>query len=462
MQQMLAAQKAAFAGDKAPALAVRLDRLERLFNLTERHQRRIAEAISADFGNRARQETDLAEIFLVLSGIRHMRRHLRQWMKPRRVPTPLHLLPARSRLIRQPLGVVGVISPWNYPFQLAMLPTAAALAAGNRVMIKPSEVTPTVSALLAEMVAEAFAPEECTVVLGGVEAGQDFSHLTFDHLFFTGSTAVGRKVALAAAENLTPVTLELGGKSPAILDAGCDLRTAVRRIAFGKLINAGQTCVAPDYLLVPAGLVDTLIKELRAAVAALYPSFAGNPDYTSIVADHHYRRLARLVEDAQAKGAEVIRLGESPASSGRVMAPVVLRGVDAGMSLMQEEIFGPIFPLVPYQVLDEALAYVNARPRPLALYWFGKDAGRRDHVLEHSCSGGVTINDVVWHVSQENLPFGGVGASGIGAYHGEHGFRSFSKEKPVLLQSGVNGLALLRPPYGRLFDGMLTILKRYF
>ena len=462
MMNILAAQKAAFLAEGFPDRDLRLDRLGRLLAMTERHQRRIAEAISADFGHRARQETDLTEIFLVLSGIRHMRRHLAGWMKTKRVATPLHLLPAKSRLMPQPLGAVGVISPWNYPFQLAVLPAAAALAAGNRVMIKPSELTPGFSRLLAEMVGETFAPEECAVVTGDAEVGQAFSRLPFDHLFFTGSTAVGRKVALAAAENLTPVTLELGGKSPVILDADCDLQAAAGRIAFGKLLNAGQTCVAPDYVLAPANKVDAFIDAFAKAAKAMYPAFVDNPDYTSIVSDRHFRRLEQLVDDARALGATVTRLGEAADAARRKLPPVILSRVDDSMAVMQEEIFGPLLPVLPYGDPDEALAFVNARPRPLALYWFGKNAGRRDEVLSATSAGGVTVNDVVWHVSQENLPFGGVGASGMGAYHGEHGFRTFSQEKPVFIQSSLNGTALLRPPYGRVFRSMLGLLKKYF
>jgi len=465
LKALFAAQRAAFAEDSRPSLAARRQRLDRILALTGRHRRRIADAISADFGHRSPRETEMADIFAVLSGVRHSRRHLAGWMKSRRVATPLHLLPARSRLIRQPLGVVGVISPWNYPFQLAMLPAAAALAAGNRVMIKPSELTPSFSSLLAEIVAEEFSPDECVVVAGGVETGEAFSRLPFDHLLFTGSTAVGRKVALAAADALTPVTLELGGKSPVILDSGCDLTAAARRIAFGKLLNAGQTCVAPDYVLVPAAICEAFVDALAGAMRGMYPRLADNPDYSSIVSGRHYQRLERLIADAEAKGARVLTsnpAGETLDPLRRKLAPAILTGVTEDMAVMQEEIFGPILPVLSYDGLEQALAFVNARPRPLALYWFGDDGERRDRVLAGTWSGGVTVNDVIWHVCQDNLPFGGVGASGMGAYHGEHGFRTFSKEKPVLLQSRFNGLALFRPPYGLLFDGLLAILKRYF
>ncbi len=465
MHRTFECQRAAFVGDMLPGRQARVDRLERLLRLTETHQHGIADAIAADFGHRSRQETDLAEIFVVLSGVRHLRRHVARWMRARRVATPLHMLPARSQLIPQPLGVVGVISPWNYPYQLGMLPAAAALAAGNRVMLKPSELTPTFSELLREIVAGAFAPEEFAVVPGDVEVGRAFSKLPFDHLFFTGSTSVGRQIALAAAENLTPVTLELGGKSPAIIDFDCDLTVAAPRIAFGKLLNAGQTCVAPDYMLVPRSRVDEFVAALRQSVTAMYPTLVGNADYTSIVSDRHYQRLVHLIEDAEARGATTIRLipaGEMPDPVSRKLHPTLVLGVDDSMAVMREEIFGPLLPVLPYDTLDQAIAYINTHPRPLALYWFGGNAAHRDRVLRSTISGGVTIDDACWHVAQDNLPFGGVGASGSGAYHGEHGFRTFSKEKPVLHQARINGFGLFRPPYGPRFDTLIALLKRFF
>ncbi len=465
MADTFAAQRAAFAADMDPSREVRRGRLSRLLALTEKHQDAIAGAISADFGHRSRHETDLADIFLVLSGVRHMRRHLGRWMKPRRVATPLHMLPARSELIPQPLGVVGVISPWNYPYQLGMLPAAAALAAGNRVLLKPSEQTPKFSLLLREIVAEFFPAEEFAVIPGDVEVGRAFAKLSFDHLFFTGSTSVGRQIALAAAENLTPVTLELGGKSPAIVDADCDFKVAAPRIAFGKLLNAGQTCVAPDYMLVPRARVDEFVAAFQHAATAMYPSFGANPDYTSIASDRHYERLARLVDDAKAQGATAVPIaaGDGKAEpAGRKLAPTLLLGVDDEMAVMREEIFGPVLPIVPYDTLEEAIGYVNRHQRPLALYWFGSDRARRDRVLRRTISGGVTVNDAVWHVAQENLPFGGVGASGMGAYHGEQGFRTFSKDKPVFHQAALNGFGLFRPPYGRHFEMLIALLKRYF
>jgi coniferyl-aldehyde dehydrogenase len=370
--------------------------------------------------------------------------------------------PGRNLLMRQPLGVVGVISPWNYPYQLALGPVLAALAAGNRVMLKPSELAPRLADLLARMVADHFAPDEFAVVTGDAAVGKAFSELPFDHLLFTGSTAVGRLVAQAAARNLTPVTLELGGKSPAILDATCDFDRAARSIAFGKFLNAGQTCIAPDYALVPRASVGVFAEALRQAITRLYPTLARNPDYTSIISDRHRQRLAGLLAEAESQGAKAIVVnpaGEDFDPAARKLAPTLLLGATPQMKLMQEEIFGPILPIIGYDAIDEALDAVNAHDRPLALYWYGEDERRRDHVLRNTISGGVTVNDCTIHFLQEDQPFGGVGASGIGAYHGEWGFRTFSKEKPVFVQSKLNGLSLLYPPYGRTFARMMGLLR---
>jgi coniferyl-aldehyde dehydrogenase len=463
MRALFEAQQQAFAADSFPAEAARLDRLQRLQLLLEENEDRFAEAISADFGNRSRHETIIAESFLVLAGIAQARKHLRKWMKRRRVATSFHSLPGSSSLLPQPLGVVGIVSPWNYPLQLALAPAVAALAAGNRVMLKPSEITPRFSDLLAELVANRFAADECVVITGDADTGRAFVQLPFNHLLFTGSTAVGRQVALAAAANLTPVTLELGGKSPVIVDEGCDLADSARRIAAGKLFNAGQTCIAPDYALVPAAQQQAFADAYSRAVAELYPTLERNPDYTSIVNERHYGRLQGLVDEARREGARVVEInpgGEAPQPGSRKLRPTVLLQVTPDMRVMQEEIFGPVLPLVPYQRLDDAIAFVNARPRPLALYWFGRERAHAERVLRETISGGVTINDVLLHIAQENLPFGGVGDSGIGAYHGEWGFRLFSKEKPVFEQSRLAGTALTRPPYGKRAEAVINTLKR--
>jgi coniferyl-aldehyde dehydrogenase len=463
LQVVLELQRAAFRAEMSPSWAVRHERLQRVRLMTTQYADRLAAAISSDFGNRARQETLLADVFTVVSAAKHAQSHLRGWMRARRVPTALHFLPASNRLLRQPLGVVGVVSPWNYPYYLAMAPALAALAAGNRVMIKPSELTPATSALLARMVAEFFAPDEMQVITGDAEVGRAFTQLPFDHLFFTGSTAVGRQVALAAAQNLTPVTLELGGKSPALIDRSCNLPLTAERLAYGKLLNAGQTCVAPDYLLVPHEMVAPLATALSAAMRQLYPTLAGNPDYTSIATPRHLARLEHLLSDAQAKGARLIPShgGQlAGGAAGRQLTPYLLLDVNEDMTVMQEEIFGPLLPIVAYDRVEDALAYINARARPLALYWFGQNKQAEQQVLTQTHAGGVTVNDCIWHLGQEDQPFGGVGASGSGSYHGEWGFRTFSKEKPVFRQARFAGTRLFSPPYGKTFERLLGLLKR--
>ncbi|GAB2481829.1 coniferyl aldehyde dehydrogenase [Comamonas humi] len=460
LAELLALQRRAHRAQPNPSQALRLDRLRRLAEMTERHRQPLIEAIAADFGHRSAHETELCDLLPVASAIRHARRHLGAWMLPRRMPTALHFLPGRNRLLRQPLGVVGVMAPWNYPYQLAIGPVIAALAAGNRAMVKPSEHTPACSALLARMVGEHFDAEELLVVNGGADVGAAFAGLPFDHLLFTGSTAVGREVAVAAARHLTPVTLELGGKSPAIIDASADLAAAGRSLAFGKLLNAGQTCIAPDYVLVPHGLRDALVAAIAGAARQMYGERADNPDYTALIHQRHAERLAALVDEAVRAGARAVQPCFGPPGSGRRFAPTLLLDAQPGMRAMQEEIFGPVLPIVGYGDIGEAIDFVNGRERPLALYWWGRDGRSRDRVLAETVSGGVTVNDCLWHFAQESQPFGGVGTSGMGAYHGEWGFRTFSHAKPVFEQSRLNGAGLLHPPYGKTFERLLRLLKR--
>lgn len=457
------AQRSAFAEDSFPDLSGRMERLARLEKLLRENEDAFAEAISADFGNRSKHETLIAETLFTLASISHVRKHLKRWMKPRRVGTTFHSLPGTSRIIPQPLGVIGIVSPWNYPLQLALAPAVAAIAAGNRVLIKPSELTPKFSDLLARLIADYFSADECAVVTGDAEVAKAFVSLPFDHLFFTGSTAVGKHVGMAAAANLTPVTLELGGKSPAIVDASCDLKDAAVKIAAGKLFNAGQTCIAPDYVLVPAAKLDHFVQAFTQATQQMYPTLEHNPDYTSIVNERHFARLTGLLEDARAHGASLNEINpgtEIANPATRKMRPTLVLGATPAMRIMQDEIFGPLLPVLPYESVDDAIAFVNARPRPLALYWFGKDSTHRDKVLHETISGGVTINDALYHIAQENLPFGGVGDSGSGAYHGEYGFRLFTKEKPVFEQSALSGTGLLRPPFGKLANSIIRTLKR--
>jgi len=437
--------------EPAAPLDLRCDRLARLRSLVSDNEARLTQAISADFGNRSATETLFAEILFVLNETKHATRHLKKWMAPQRILTALQFLPAKNRLVPQPLGVVGVIAPWNYPLQLTLAPAIGALAAGNRVMIKPSELTPHFAALLKELVAAKFAPDELFVTGVEDEVAQAFAAQPFDHLVFTGSTRVGRLVAEAAGRNLTPVTLELGGKSPAIVDRTADLDEAAERIAYGKLLNAGQTCIAPDYALVPEESLQAFAEKLRLHMRRMFGTEPANKDYTSIISDRHFARLEALVADAEAKGATILqtaRPDDPNWKARRKFPPTVVVGATAEMTIMQEEIFGPLLPVVPYRERGEAIAYVNARDRPLALYWFGRDRAARDEVLARTISGGVTINDCLFHFTQVNQPMGGVGPSGSGCYHGEWGFRTFSKLKPVFYRSALNRLADLYPPYG--------------
>ncbi|MGO4331294.1 coniferyl aldehyde dehydrogenase [Cupriavidus sp. M-11] len=461
MSSVFDAMRAASRSDQAPAWTVRADRLRRLRKLVTDHQDEISQAISADFGNRPRQETALLEVFPSLAGIDGALRHGKRWMRVRRARTGLWFKPASSRLMPQPLGVIGIVVPWNYPLYLTIGPLAGALAAGNRAMVKLSEYTPRFAALFATLAQQAFAADELTVVNGDAGVASAFSALPFDHLLFTGSTQVGHHVMRAAAANLTPVTLELGGKSPAIVGPGADLERAVERILVGKLLNAGQTCIAPDYVLLPEAMRDRFVEAARACAGRLYPDLGSNPDYTTIISARHFARLDGLVGDAARAGARVVPLTQAHSDpQRRRLAPLLLLDVPDGATVMQEEIFGPVLPLVTYRSLDEAIGYVNARPRPLALYLFEKERGAIDRVMAQTVAGGVSINETLLHIAQEDLPFGGVGPSGMGAYHGEAGFETFSKLKPIFRQSGLNGAGLLKPPYGKRFETMIRMLMR--
>jgi len=376
-------------------------------------------------------------------------------------PPALALLGARAWVDYQPKGVVGLISPWNFPFNLTFAPLAGILAAGNRAMIKPSEFTPRSSALMQRMIAGAFDETELTVITGGSEVGERFSALPFDHLIFTGATSVARHVMRAAAEHLVPVTLELGGKSPSIIGRDADLDLAARRLMFGKTLNAGQVCVAPDYALVPGVRADAFVDALQRAVAAMFPSLRGNPDYTSIVNERHHARLLGYLQDAKAKGATLRVLGQAEETfDDRRIAPTVVLGVDDTMDVMREEIFGPILPVVPYDGIDAAIAHINARARPLSLYYFGNDRAEQERVLARTVVGGVTINDTILHLTMDDLPFGGIGPSGMGAYHGFDGFRTFSHARPVYRQARFDISAMLRPPYGTMVDRLLAFKLR--
>lgn len=462
LNRVFAAQKRAFDKDRNPSKEARAARLDALIGALEMHEEKLVEAIREDFGHRSPMETRLADVAVSIGAVRHAKRSLGRWMRNRFVMTPFHMMPGGSRIEPQPLGVVGIISPWNYPVQLAISPAVGAIAAGNRVMIKPSELTPRTSEALAEALGATFDEDLIAVVTGGVEVGQAFTELRFDHLLFTGSTSIGRKVAMAAAKNLTPVTLELGGKSPAIIDAGADIDAAAYAIARGKLFNAGQTCIAPDYVFAPAGKTDAVVDALTAAAKKLHPEIDTTQDYTSIVSDRHFERLARLVEEARAAGARVVEVGDAEKLRTQRKLPLtIIVDPPSELDVMREEIFGPVLPVLTAASRDEALAHINAGERPLALYWFGEDKDAEKDVLARTVSGGVTVNDTLWHVAQEHLPFGGVGESGVGAYHGDAGFETFSHMKPVFRQSKLSSGALMDPPYTERTSKILNLLRRF-
>jgi len=462
LRDILARARNAYAAVRMPSLQARRDSLLQLDRLLSENKGDIAAAISADFGNRSLHETQLLELFPAQSAVRDAMRHVGSWMKPKRSWASFWFLPARTELRPQPLGVIGIIVPWNYPIFLAVAPLAGALAAGNRVIIKMSEFTPKTGALFARLTANYFSPDHVSVVNGGADVAREFSTLPFDHLLFTGSTVVGKHVMRAAAENLTPVTLELGGKSPAIIGPECKIVDAAENIMFGKCVNAGQTCIAPDYVLLPRAQEQAFALAAQAVVARLYPSLAKNPDYTSIISPRHLERLKGYLDDAAARGATVLPI--SPANESlegtQKFAPTLVANVNDDMRLMQEEIFGPILPLVPYDSLDSAIAYVNNHPRPLALYYFGNFDDHIQRVLNETVAGGVTINDAILHISQDHLPFGGVGPSGMGSYHGKFGFDTFSKLKPIFHQPALNGIGLFKPPYGKRFESLIKFLLK--
>jgi coniferyl-aldehyde dehydrogenase len=460
---LLVRQRAAFMRDGPPSLAERRANLKKLRAAVLARRGDFETALDADFGHRSRHETAIMEMLVFTWGIDYLRRHLRRFMRLERRHVALPMRLGRAYVEYQPLGVVGIVAPWNYPFSLALLPLATALAAGNRAMIKPSELTPATSDLLVSLIAETFSEDEVVVVTGDAAVGAAFAALPFDHLFFTGSTAVGRAVMRAASDHLVPVTLELGGKSPVLIDRDQSLARVATDIAYGKLANAGQTCIAPDYLLLHEADVDGFVEAWDKAVTALYPGGPASEDYTSIVNVRHYERLRGLLDDARAKGARVVETGLSPDQAKRrvhTLPPTLVLDVRDDMRIMQEEIFGPVLPIVRYRDLAEAIAFVNARPRPLALYYFGSSAKNQQQVLTRTTSGGVTINGTLMHYVQDDLPFGGVGPSGLGAYHGIEGFRTFSHQRAVFDVGRWNGGVLLRPPFGRLTNMVLNWMLR--
>jgi len=458
MHTVLELQKRANISKGPPSARLRKDRLTRCVELLLTHKDDFVDAMNADFGARSRDMTLLTDIAGAINPLKSARANLEAWMKPQKrkvTPAPLAMFGAKAEVRYQPKGVVGVISPWNFPVQLSFDAIAGAFAAGNRVMLKPSEFTPQTSALMAQTLDLYFDEDEIAVIVGGADVGAAFAGLPFDHLIFTGATNVARHVMRAAAENLVPVTLELGGKSPVVISKSADMAKTAARVMTGKTMNAGQICLAPDYVLAPKESVGAFVSEAKNAVAKMYPTIKDNGDYTSIINQRHYDRIRGLISDAKQKGAEIVEI--NPANEDfsqqehRKIPPTLIVGATDEMSVMQEEIFGPVLPIRTYGALEETIAEINARPRPLALYYFGEDEAESEALLSRTHSGGVTINDVIFHVTQDDLPFGGVGPSGMGAYHGHRGFIEFSHEKAIYRQIPSELLAMMRPPYGATF-----------
>ena len=463
MQKILDRQKRAYLNDGVVSNELRHDRLERAVNVIKKNEEKLVDAMSADFGHRSHHQSRFTDIASSIGPLRHAQKNLKRWRKSekRSAMFPLSLLGAKARVDYQPLGVVGVISPWNFPVNLTFTPLAGVLSAGNRCMIKPSEYTPETSKAMAEAISEEFDIEEIAVVLGGPETGASFSGLPFDHLLFTGATSIAKHVLSAASENLVPVTLELGGKSPVIVGESANMDATAGAIMAGKMMNAGQICLAPDYVFLPKTRVQEFVESSKKAVSKMFPTLLDNPDYTSVINDRHFDRISSYIDEAKQKGVEVVEI--NPANEDfrqqphNKIPPTLIIDPPEELQVMQDEIFGPVMPIKSYDQVEETISYVNDRPRPLGLYYFGSNSKEESDVLNRTTSGGVTVNDVVMHVAQEDLPFGGVGPSGMGSYHGEDGFKRFSHAKAIYTQTKLGAvLEALRPPYG---DSILKMAK---
>ena len=457
MLELLRLQRESYLAEGEVSAETRIDRLDRTIDVLVANAEKISEAMNADFGCRPRQVNLMTDVTGSLENLKHAKKHLRKWMKAEKRPSmfPLGLLGGRSSIQYQPKGVVGVIAPWNFPLGMVFEPLAGVIAAGNRAMIKPSEFTPATSQLIDEMVGKIFDPAEIAVVTGGPEVGQAFSSLAFDHMVFTGATSVARHIMAAASKNLVPVTLELGGKSPTVISETADLREAIERIMVGKMLNAGQVCIAPDYVMLPEGKMDEAVAIAREVVAEMYPTLLANEQYTAMLNERHFQRMQKNIDDANERGAQVVAI--NPANEDfsvnptQKIPPTLILNPDDDALCMQDEIFGPLLPLKTYTRFEDVISYINARPRPLAAYYFGKDSSEEHRFLTGTTSGGACVNDVMFHMLQKDLPFGGVGPSGMGSYHGIEGFKAFSHAKSVYKQPGkipVTKLAGFMPPYG--------------
>ena len=460
LQRLFAAQRVACLAQPSPRADERIARLKSLKRQTQRYQDLLADAMSRDFGFRPVAESKLLDLLGSVLDANHAISHLKRWMKPSRRSTELLFLSNRIKVTYQPKGVVGVIVPWNFPIYLAMGPLVTALAAGNRVMIKMSEVTPATNAVFKALLREVFDEDLVAVVGEELVDPNVFTALPFDHIVFTGSPAVGRVVMRTAAQNLTPVTLELGGKSPAVVTRHNPVRDAAMRVTHGKSVNCGQICIAPDYALVPRESVDEFVAGVKASFERLYAGATdGNPNFTSIVSDRQLGRIEAVLADARAKGAAVVACAPLPAGGGRQLPLHIVTGATPEMDVLKDELFGPVLPVVPYDTFDDAVAFINARPRPLALYCFSHDDAERDELLRRTHSGGVSVNDWGWHAINHDAPFGGIGNSGMGNYHGEEGFRELSHARTVFQRQRWFPTQLFYPPYGNVVQ---RLAMRFF
>lgn len=463
MRLHLEAQKSAHLKEGAPSYETRVSWLDAAIKLLVENNEPLCDALAEDFGHRSKDQSAFTDTVTSISALKNAKKHLKKWMAPekRGIEFPFGLLGARNEIRYQPKGVVGIVAPWNFPVSMVFAPLAGIFAAGNRAMIKPSEFTPKTSALMEELIAKYFDPLVAKVFTGEAEVGAEFTSLPFDHIIFTGSTGVGRHVMRAAAENLTPVTLELGGKSPTVIGKSANMQKTANRIMHGKVLNAGQICTAPDWVLVPEGMESEFVEASHTAVAAMFPDgMKHNDDYTSVINQRHFDRLQDLVKDAREKGADIVEINPTNEDFSQQphhkMPPHLILNPTDDMKVMQEEIFGPVMPVKTYKATTEAIADINNRPRPLALYYFGEDKTERDQVVNMTTAGGVTINDTIFHVAQEELPFGGVGPSGMGSYHGIDGFRTFSHAKAIHHQTGLEIIKMLRPPYDKTFKKQVS------
>ena len=465
MHRVLELQKSLNIKEGAPDLELRKDRLDRVIAMVGKYDKHIVKAVNEDFGNRDPVMSAATEVASVIGPMEHAKKNLRKWMKTEKrkaaiapLGSALSLLGAKAEVRYQPKGVVGAISPWNFPMNLALAPLAGILSAGNRVMHKPSELTPATSDLLKEMIEEYFDEAEMAVFVGDAEVGAAFSGLAFDHMIFTGGTSIAKHVMKAASENLVPLTLELGGKSPVVVGKNAKIKDTAQRVMQGKTMNAGQICLAPDYALVPEEKVEEFVKASVEVTSEMYPNMKDNDDFTSIINQRHFDRIQGYIEDAKEKGAEVVEINPSNEDFNQQphhkIPPTIVLNPSDDMKIMQEEIFGPVLPVKTYKEVNEPVNYINSKDRPLGLYYFGEDNTEKEFVLENTTSGGVTVNDVISHIQMEDLPFGGVGPSGMGSYHGYDGFKEFSHAKAVYKQSKLNlmKLAGLVPPYKKKED----------